>query len=208
MKKLKDKTNYITQEQFKSLLDNIPKLSSDLPHATIRLIFECLTFGALRVSELLNLRKSDLMGEGKIKLRETKGGKKNCKCSKWEYRPRKLVQVNKDCVECGGTGRVRYPETAWVKSEVYKKLEKYAKDLDAEQIIFPVSRQTVWSWCQSLAGIHPHTLRHSYLTWMLESEKFNIRDIKQKARHKNLQTTTVYIESNIDVTRKKEEAIL
>lgn len=60
---MKDKTNYITQEQFKALLDNIPKLSSKKktlfsPKDT-EMIFKIAYHCGLRINEVLKRKKED-----------------------------------------------------------------------------------------------------------------------------------------------------
>jgi integrase/recombinase XerD len=62
----------------------------------------------------------------------------------------------------------------------------------------PISDKTVWHACRAAATraglekkIHPHTLRHSYATHLLE-ENVNIRLISAYLGHASLETTLVY----------------
>ena len=218
---MKDKTNYITQEQFKALLDNIPKLSSDLPHDRIKLAFKVVYEGALRVSELLQITPEDLDKEHKqIILRQTKGGKRRCKCSKWKKT--KLVSVDKDCKKCLGSGKYRVKEFAWVSPETWQELLVCATTLPKETPIFPVSRQTFWSWCKQLGelvgvkmqheekettNLFPHALRHSRPIHLLQTGNFEINEIMTKLRHKSLQPTTTYVTVSRESVQAKEASL-
>jgi integrase/recombinase XerD len=50
--------------------------------------------------------------------------------------------------------------------------------------------------------VHPHTLRHTGLTDMLD-QGFNIREVQEMAGHKNLKTTSVYLSVRPESLREK-----
>lgn len=218
---MKDKTNYITQEQFKALLDNIPKLTSDIDHARIKLLFKVIYEAALRVSEAIAITPEDLDKERKqIVLRNTKGGKRRCKCSKWNKS--RLVKVDKNCKKCDGIGKYRVKEFAWTTPETWDELVLCAKDLPKSSPIFPISRQTVWSWSKQLGeligvkmqheeketeNLFPHALRHSRPIHLLQTGNFEINEIMTKLRHKSLQPTTTYVTVSRESVQAKESKL-
>ena len=195
---------YMQKDQVKQFLEGIETLRlRKMSHAQVRLMFETLLYGAMRISEVLQITPLCLIN-GKIRLERTKGGTKRCECSKWEFRPLRLISANKECKKCEGLGKYRIPAYAWVLDEVFKELCILARTKKENERLFPISRVRAWQYCDMLLDCRTHTFRHSFLTWMLEAEKFNVRDIMQKARHKSLATTTTYIEKDTDYTIKKE----
>jgi integrase len=195
---------YMQKDQVKQFLDGIETLRlRKMTHPQVRLMFETLLYGAMRISEVLQITPISLIG-GKIRLETTKGGTKRCECSKWTFRPLTLVSADKECKKCEGLGKYRIPAYAWVLEEIYKELGVLARTKKSNERLFPISRVRAWQYCDMLLNCRTHTFRHSFLTWMLEAEKFNVRDIMQKARHKSLATTTTYIEKDTDYTIKKE----
>lgn len=215
---MKDKTNYITQEQFQQLLDNIPKLTKQWSDYHVQLLFKVIYEGGLRVSEALQLNKSDLDIEHKqLVLRETKGGKRRCKCSKWKKN--KLIKVDKDCKKCNGIGKYRVKEYAWLTPDTFDELVKFAEQFNDTEEIFPMSRQSVWLWSKLLGELigvkmlheekettnfFPHALRHSRPIHMLQTGKFTINEIMGKLRHKSLQPTTTYVTMANESIQAKE----
>lgn len=199
---------YLDKETFREFLDDIPKLRvRKMTHNQIKLMFETLLYGGMRISEVLQITPSSLVN-GKIRLEKTKGGVKRCPCSKWSFRPTKLVSANKTCEKCEGTGKFRIAVDAWLIPEIYKEIEELAKGKEPDKRLFPISRAWAWHYADTLMNARTHTFRHTFLTWMLETEKFNIRDIMQKARHKSLGVTTTYIEKNTDYTQSKENEFI
>ena len=202
-------TLYMDREMFRQFLDGIPSLKlRKITHEQLRLLFELLLYGGLRISEVLQITPTNLIGGGKIKLWKTKGGIERCNCSVWKFRPTKLESSDKNCKKCKGLGKYRIPVNVWIdNSEVYHELEELAKTKNIDERLFPIHRSWAWHYADVLLKARTHTFRHTFLTWMLESEKFNIRDIKQKARHTSLATTSRYIEDNKDLTQQKAKGL-
>ncbi len=197
-------TLYLNDNKIRQFLAEIPTLKTRImTHKQIKLMFETLLYGAMRVSEVLQIKPSSLIN-GKIKLKVTKGGKKRCECSKWSFMPTRLISVNENCPKCEGKGKYRIDVFAWVLPEIYDELQKFASTIKNDDLLFPISRVRAWQYANSILDCRTHTFRHSFITMMLEKEKFDIRDIMQKARHKSLQTTTTYIQKNVDYTMLKE----
>ena len=200
---------YLDRSRFREFLLDIDKLRlRKMTHDQVRLMFETLLYGSMRISEVLQITSSSLVGGNKIKLQRTKGGIKRCKCSKWTFRPLTLVSADKECIKCLGEGKYRIAVDAWLdNSDVYSDLESLAKTKKEGERLFPISRAWAWHYANELMNGRTHTFRHTFLTWMLETEKFNMRDIMQKARHKSLAVTTKYIETNTDATQQKASGL-
>lgn len=200
-------TTYLEYDQVKLFLDEIPGLKlRKMTHKQVRLMFETLFYGALRVSEVLQITPESLVN-GKIRLYSTKGGVERCKCSKWVWRPTRLISCDPYCKKCGGTGKYRIPVNASIISDIYEDLVILSRTVKSGERLFPLSRVRVWQYADSILNCRTHTFRHSFLTYLLE-EGFNIRELRDKARHKNIATTSNYIDSNIDYTIKKEEKVV
>lgn len=198
---------YLNRIEFQSFLDDISNLKlRKMTADEVRLMFETQLSGGMRIGEVLQITPESLIGNNRIKLQVTKGGIKRCQCSKWSFKPTKLQSVDRNCLKCKGLGKYRIPVEVWVKSDVYVRLVELASKKTGKRL-FPIHRSMAWNYANELLKARTHTFRHTYLTWMLETEKFNVRDIMQKARHKSLAVTTRYIESNTQVTQKKEEDV-
>lgn len=197
---------YLTPQLFKEFLEGIKTLKlKKMTHEQCQLMFEVLLSGAFRISEVLELTPKDLLPNGKIRIRNAKGGWKRCSCSKWVFKPQRLVSSNPNCTRCKGTGKYRIDQFGWVKQDIFSRLQDLAQRKQPEDKLFPIKRRQAWNYANDLLQARTHTFRHTWLTWLLETDKFDIRDIKQKARHTNVQTTIEYIEKNPDLTMKKEE---
>lgn len=199
---------YIPKDMFYDFLEDITTLPlRKMSVQQTQLMFKVLLTGAMRINEVLQLTPNDILPNGKLRIRRAKGGWEWCKCSQWKHRPRKLIRSDPDCKKCHGLGRYRIEEYAWVTDNVLQELQELASTIQKHQRLFPITDRQALNYA-NLMDARTHTFRHSWLTWMLESEKMNIRDIKAKARHKNLATTDAYIQSNDDYTRKKESGVM
>lgn len=191
---------------FQEFINDIKKLRPrKLSVDQIQLMFEVLCGMAGRISEVLNLEPGDILTNGMIRLREAKGGWKRCDCSKWKYRPTTLVYSDKSCQRCKGLGKFRVIQDAWMPDHIFFRLQDLAAKTEAGKKLFPITSRQALRYVNDLAGGRTHTMRHSWLTWMVTSGKFDIRDVMQKARHTSLVVTDRYIQRNNDVTREKEK---
>lgn len=179
-----------------------------MTHKQVKLMFLVLLTMAGRISEVLQLTPDDILPNGKIRLKITKGGWENCNCSEWEYNPTRLVRSDLNCNNCKGKGKIRVNDYAWIQEGILQELKELAAQTQKGKRLFPITRRQALNYANDLIGARTHSFRHTWLTWLLESDKVNVVDIQKKARHKNIQTTIDYIEHNDDYTRKKEsEAI-
>lgn len=157
-----------------------------------RAIMETLYGCGLRVSELIDLRISQVYANEEYIIVEGKGSKQ------------RLVPISRVALD-----------------EIQKYLNKYRCRLKVKSgcndILFlnrrggKLSRVMVFyiikKLCES-AGIHknisPHTLRHSFATHLLEGGA-NLRAIQQMLGHESITTTEIYV--HIDRSRLRQEIL-
>jgi site-specific recombinase XerC len=130
-----------------------------------RLQIQLMYYCGLRVSEMCSLRLQDLdLKEGIIKVVSGKGGKD------------RLVPIPK-------------PLLAMIRQYllIYPKQDK----------LVPTGQRNIQTALQRLgkkigrADLHPHLLRHSYATQVLEKTN-NLMLVKDLLGHSNIQTTQIY----------------
>lgn len=158
-----------------------------------RTIIEMLYSCGLRVSELCELKCSDLFLEDEYIRVKGKGGKERLipisktavhELHKWFY-DRNMIQI-----------KPGYEDYVFLSLRRGK----------------PLSRITVFYWVKELAkqagiikSISPHTFRHSFATHLLEGGA-NLRIIQVLLGHERISTTEIY--THIDRTRLREEILL
>ncbi len=151
-----------------------------------RAIIETLYATGIRVSELVSLKKRDLIKGDKLVKVLGKGSKE------------RIVPINDaalDWIE-------RYD--AGVRSKLMNK-HRGDKRLNASDVVFlnfrggKLSRISVWRMLQRYsrdAGIkkhlHPHTLRHTFATHLLEGGA-DIRAVQEMLGHSDIGTTQIYL---------------
>lgn len=200
------KNRYLTPEMYEEFEKGINNLETrKLPKDVIRLMFRTLLSGAFRISEVLYLESSDLMQDGMIRLRMTKTGWEVCKCSKWQVRPIKLVHSDPGCNKCSGRGKYRIDQFGWVTEDVFSELVKHASSVPEGKKLFPISYRQVLNYCHQISACGTHSFRHSWLTWLAAKEDLNIEEMRTKSRHRNVGTLQIYLHSNRDLVRLKEQ---
>ncbi len=143
-----------------------------------RAILEMLYSCGLRVSELCNLRLSDLLTTEELVRVRGKGGRE------------RLVPIGKVALE-------------WV--ERYRSQARPLLQRRPTDILFlnvrggRLSRMAIWKLIQWAAqrariqrAIHPHTLRHSFATHLLEGGA-DLRAVQEMLGHANISTTQIYV---------------
>lgn len=164
--------SYLTKEEVKLIIDN----ATYLKH---KAILSTIYSAGLRVSEVINLRLSDIMSkEMKIRVRAGKGSKE---------RYTLLSQKNLELLR-----------------EYWSKFGH--KNYDSEEFLF-ISRMTGEQLtargvqCAMLTAVNkagitkkatPHTLRHSFATHLM-NDSVDLVVIQALLGHSNLKTTSIYL---------------
>jgi len=166
----------LSKEEIKSLIDSAKKEKS-------KLIIKMLYYTGLRVSEIVNIKKEDLIFDREEILVRGKGKK-----------VRKIIlpkSIIKDLEE-------------WCKKHDGVYLFSKEKPLTTRNI------QKILKNVALKAGIRkkvtPHKLRHSFATHLLESG-LDIRVIQMLLGHENLSTTQIYTHITDEIYKKAKEKI-
>ncbi|KQC13524.1 MAG: hypothetical protein APR63_00480 [Desulfuromonas sp. SDB] len=146
-----------------------------------RAIFELIYSSGLRVSEVCEMKFSSILwDEGLIRI-IGKGNKE------------RIVPVGKPALKA-------------IKDYLEEAREKLLKDKKDIDIVFlssrgrPISRQMIWIRLKRAARkaciekeIHPHTLRHSFATHLLQGGA-DLRAVQDLLGHSSISTTQIYTE--------------
>lgn len=153
-----------------------------------RAILEILYGSGLRVSELVNLKLSNMYLTERYMLIEGKGSKQ------------RLVPISDEALEWFGywmQDRAHLDVKPEYKDIAF--LNRYGRQLTRAMIFTIIRRLT------AEAGIHktvsPHTLRHSFATHMLQNGA-DLRIIQQLLGHEELTTTEIYTHLDIGDLRQ------
>ncbi len=172
----------LTKEEVRSLLSVIPPTRK-----RDRLIVLLLYGAGLRVSELCNLKKSDVdFDRSTLLVRGGKGAKD------------RVVPVSQSLLE-----EIRSYLKSRDDASEYLLVEERRSSKDS------ISTKTVWYLLKRYgkrAGLKvtPHMLRHSFATHMLENG-VDIRAIQELLGHSNLSTTQIYTKVTVEHLRKAQE---
>lgn len=190
-------------------LEEVKLLEKHLETEKLKLMLLCSYYGALRVGELLKIKVISFNWEN-----WKKDIKKMGEC-------RVLGKGDKE-------GLAFFPN--WLMVRIAKYI-KSKKDLDINSTIFIKnyknhrsikSGATIWQKKLREAGIrarlirfdgkgemipetaiHPHRLRHSYASYLINMKKMDIRKVQVILRHSSLSSTQIY--THIDREKLKEE---
>jgi len=143
-----------------------------------RAILETMYATGVRVSELINLRQTDLFFDMEILRVMGKGSKE------------RLVPIGKVAIK-------------WIREYQLKVRPKLVK-IGSGDVLFlsrlgkKLTRMSVWKLVRKyalMAGIrkkiHPHTLRHSFATHLLEGGS-DLRSVQEMLGHASITTTQIY----------------
>jgi len=167
---------------------DVPEVSDKLglrDKAILEMLYAC----GIRVSELLNLKISDLFFRDDLIRVFGKGSKE------------RLVPI--------GSSAVKWTERYLKKSRPL--LEKRSKSLNHVFLNArgtKLSRMGIWkivSFCSKAAGVdkdvHPHTFRHSFATHLIEGGA-DLRAVQEMLGHADISTTQVYTHIDKDYIKQ------
>ncbi len=179
----------LTVEEINNLIACIDRSSNEGQRncAILETLYSC----GLRVSELCNLKLSDLyFNEGFIRVLG-KGSKQRLV----PISPRAIQELN-DYFEIRASVRIRpgYEDFVFI-SRLGKNISRI--------MVFHIIKQLA-DMIGLKKTISPHTFRHSFATHLLEGGA-NLRAIQCMLGHENLSTTEIY--TKIDNTRLREEIL-
>lgn len=183
-RKLPDVLSY---EEIKLLLATIDtrKPAGIRDKAIVEVLYAC----GLRVSELINLKQRDVIAEMEIVCVFGKGSKE------------RYVPIG---------------SSALANIDTYKKEARihFVKSMETGDILFlnqrgkPLTRAYIWKMLKETAAIagikksiHPHTLRHSFATHLIEGGA-DLRAVQEMLGHSDISTTQIY--THIDSAYIKE----
>jgi len=155
-----------------------------------RTILETLYSSGLRVSELINLKISDLYLSDEVIRVFGKGSKE------------RIVPIGQNAIY-------------WLNEYFVKSRPHFEKKMKSYNYVFlsirgtKLSRMSIWkivAFCSSEAGInktvHPHTFRHSFATHLLEGGA-DLRAVQEMLGHVDISTTQIY--THVDRNFIKQE---
>jgi integrase/recombinase XerD len=163
----------LTQEEVKRLLE----ATSNVKH---RMILKILYGCGLRVSELLSLRKGDFnYAEGLLHIRLSKGRKDRF---------------------------VKIPDSVKGELASYSSLiggDTLFQSSRGERLTVATIQKIVKNSARKagiMKGVHPHTLRHSFATHLLE-QGTDLRVIQKLLGHSDIKTTQIYLQVSNSLIR-------
>lgn len=142
----------ISDMQFDELLfqlKDIPTYQSPIPGEIAVLCFRFMEDTGCRVTETIHVKKQDINFNNFILTVTHPKTEEKCKCSKWgwtENRTRKLLRVDKNCPKCKGKGKWKKPQRTTFTNRIKRELFQYCEKLENDDILFPISRQSLWKW--------------------------------------------------------------
>ncbi len=167
----------LTVEEIDRMIESIERTSPEGQRN--RAILETLYSCGLRVSELVNLRLSQLYLNEEYICVEGKGGKQ------------RLVPISQEAIH---EIKLYLPDRNSLDikpgEEDYLFLNRRGKHLTRVMIFF-IIREACRS-CGITKKVSPHTLRHSFATHLLENGA-NLRAIQQMLGHESITTTEIYV---------------
>lgn len=157
-----------------------------------RAIIEVLYGSGLRVSELINLKISNIYFDENYMLIEGKGSKQ------------RLVPLSEEAVQQIGYWRLDRNRLDIAKgNEDFLFLNRRGSKLSRAMIFTIIKDLTVISGIKK--NVSPHTFRHSFATHLLENGA-NLRAIQQLLGHESITTTELY--THIDVQYLRETILM
>lgn len=172
LRKDKKLPSYLTKAEIKSLLESI----TNLKH---KAILTTIYSGGLRVSEVVDLRISDIMSkEMKIRIRNGKRNKE-----RYTLLSQKNLQILREYWSEFGYKNYKHDDYLFISRHTKKPLKVRGIQLVMDKAI-------------KKAGITRtatiHTLRHSFATHLM-NDGVDLRTIQALLGHSNIKTTSIYL---------------
>jgi integrase/recombinase XerD len=171
----------LTKEEIKKLLDSFDTRKSILMTS---MLYAC----GFRVSELTNLKVNDLNFEEKIGHVRSGKGKKDRIFNIPEFLLKDLQKQAKKQKHSGQIYLFTGPKGKLSSRNLQKMIQKAAKRAGIQK------------------DVHPHTLRHSYATHLLENGT-DIRIIQELLGHSDISTTQIYSHVSAEQLKKVKSPI-
>lgn len=168
----KEVVKFIEKEEIDFLIRNLP----DFYSLCVQLLFET----GLRLSELINLERKNI----DLKERYVKGIGKGLKPFKEFYGPNTAKKLGRYLIylDRRAGNKVEYPFRYFDTPRKHIKFhnKKFWRELKIE--------------CKKLGleNVHPHKVRHALGHHLRADKRFDLVEIKEKLRHKSVQTTQIY----------------
>lgn len=180
-KKEKKIPSVLTKEEVKRLMDSIPTKKSKL---MAYLTYTC----GFRVSELVNLKINDLDFDDKVGHVKQSKGKKDRIFNIPEFLIKSLKKQAEVQKESG-------------KEYLFSGKNERMSDRNFQKIIRNAAKNA-----EIKKEVHPHTLRHSFATHLLE-DGTDIRIIQELLGHSSLETTQLYTHISTEQIKKAGDAV-
>ncbi len=163
----------LTKQEVQKLFDAAKNLKS-------RLVLQLLYSSGLRVSELVNLKPSDLdFNENIGWVREGKGKKDRL----FVFSEKLSKKLNKSINKHQSWNYLFSPISPLTTRNIQKIVQKTARKAGIDK------------------SVHPHTLRHSFATHLLDAG-VDIRKIQELLGHSNISTTMIYTHISTEELKK------
>jgi integrase/recombinase XerC len=182
---------FVDEKQMDNLLDDV-EFGNDFTGNRNRLIIEMFYFTGIRLSELINIKKSDIdfhnltikvLGKrNKERIIPVNSNFMDRILDFLKYKDKEPVIAETDNLFTGKTGKKLYPKA------VYRIINTYLK------LVTPIEKRS------------PHVIRHTFATHML-NHGADLNAIKELLGHANLSATQVYTHNTFEkLTRIYKQA--
>lgn len=180
------RVEYLTEEEIKKLIlaiMNDSKKIADVQKKRNQALILSMFGSGLRLSEVLGLKKAEVLAKDGQLMIEGKGGK-----IRTTFLAQSAQQAIQEYIKLRGEDQNPYLFISFSKNNINKSIKKFK----------PLSQRMVQMIIQKYAaamGIYkhvtPHTLRHSFATKIL-FEGGDIRSVQILLGHSNIATTQIY----------------
>lgn len=183
--------DFLTEDEITKLLNSID--IKDFFGLRDRVMFEFIFSSGIRVSEVANLKLSNINIAKRYFHVLGKGGKERICFYSRQLQPLLQEYLNK---------RTTFLQHKHSNAE-YLFVNKFGTKITERSIH---RRLVYWAKIAGLKKIHPHMLRHSFATHLL-SKGVDIMFLKELLGHKNIDTTQIYTHINFKQLKKYIEEL-